>query len=177
MTTPEGKDGAVQRFRLRSAGFAAPIVMLALFAACGGGDQADEAGEAADSIAAAPAGGAAAATAGANATEVTPDQLKTAPEQFVGREVRVSNIGVATPVGTQAFFIDVPQSPFLVKLDQSLIAQSRPLPTGTVTVVGPMRAMNDSIMRDWLAKGYITAGDQILVEFATHFIEATSVTP
>jgi hypothetical protein len=153
------------------------MLTLALLAACGGGDQADEAGEAADSApAAAPAGGAAAAPA-SNATEVTADQLKTAPEQFLGREVRVSNIAVATPVGTQAFFIDVPQSPFLVKLDQALIAQSRPLPTGTVTVIGPMRAMNDSIMRDWLAKGYITAGDQILVEFATHFIEATSVTP
>jgi hypothetical protein len=150
--------------------------MLSLMTACGG-DAADEPGEAADSTPSATPSGAPGAAAAGSATEVTPDQLKTAPDQFVGREVRVSNIGVATPVGTQAFFIDVPQSPFLVKMDQALIAQSRPLPTGTVTVIGPMRAMNDSIMRDWLAKGHIAAGDQILVEFATHFIEARSVEP
>jgi hypothetical protein len=108
---------------------------------------------------------------------LTADQLKTSPGQFVGRVVRVSNLAVATPVGTKAFFLDVPQSPFLVKFDQALIDQGRPLPTGVVTVTGPMHAMTDSIMRDWLAKGYISAGDQILVEFSTHFIEARTVEP
>lgn len=140
--------------------------------ACGGepAEEADEATEgapAAGSPAAAPA-----ATAG---VDVTADQLKTAPGQFVGQTVRVSNLAVATPVGTKAFFLDVPQSPFLVKFDQALIDQGRAVPTGVVTVTGPMRAMSDSIMRDWLAKGYITAGDQILVEFSTHFIEASTV--
>jgi hypothetical protein len=147
--------------------------MVLTCAACGG-EQADEAGEATDSAPAAETASGSAAPAAA-AVDVTPDQLKTAPDQFVGRDVRVANIGVATPVGTQAFFLDVPQSPFLVKLDQTLIDQGRPLPTGAVTVVGPMRAMTDSIMRDWLAKGYIAAGDQILVEFSTHFIEARTV--
>jgi hypothetical protein len=151
----------------------AASLLVLVMVACGG-EQAEEAGEATEG---APAAGSApaAASAASAPVEVTADQLKTAPGQFVGQTVRVSNLAVATPVGTKAFFLDVPQSPFLVKFDQALIDQGRALPTGAVTVTGPMRAMSDSIMQDWLAKGYITAGDQILVEFSTHFIEASSV--
>lgn len=153
------------------------VALTALFlaaAACGGGEQADESGQA-------PAAGTestpAAAAAPAGAVDVTQDQLKAAPEQFVGRSVRITNQRVAVNVGTKAFFLDFPQSPFLVKLDETLIQQGQPLPTGNVNVAGSVRAMNDSIMKDWLAKGYITAGDQLLVEFATHFIEARVVEP
>jgi hypothetical protein len=174
--TTDRKAGDVHHHRFPASKLATTLMLFTLVAACGG-DQAEEAGEAADAAAGAAPSAATGAPAASAATDVTADQLKTAPDQFVGRDVRVSNLAVATPVGTQAFFLDVPQSPFLVKLDQTLIDQARPLPTGIVTVVGPMRAMNDSIMRDWLSKGYIGAGDQILVEFSTHFIEARSVEP
>jgi len=108
-------------------------------------------------------------------TEVTADQLKTDAGQFVGQQVRVSNIGVATAVGSQAFFLDVTQSPFLVKLSDSLVAAGQAVPTGMVTVEGTMMAMSDSIIQDWLAKNLITADQQPIVEFALHFIEASSV--
>jgi hypothetical protein len=151
--------------------------LVFVLAACGGGDEADMSADSAQAAAAAGAAASTAPAASGGEVEVTQDQLKTAPEQFVGRTVHVTNQKVAANVGTQAFFLDVPQSPFLVKLDDALIQQGRALPAGTVNVTGLMRAMNDSTMRDWLSKGYIKAGDQILVEFATHYIEARTVEP
>ena len=91
--------------------------------------------------------------------------------------MQVSNVTVASKVGEQAFFLDLPQTPFLVKLGPQLVAQGTQVPSGAVTVVGTLRAMNDSIIKDWVSGGSIPEADQILVEFATHFIEAIQVRP
>jgi len=107
-------------------------------------------------------------------TEVTAEQLRAGADQFAGQLVRIS-APVASAVGTQAFFLDLPQAPFLVKLDTTLVARGQALPTGNVTVVGTLRAMNDSIVSDWVGDGVIRPSDQPLVEFATHFIEASRV--
>ncbi len=109
------------------------------------------------------------------ATAVTPDELLNVPQQFEGQLVAVSDLDVADVVGTQAFFLDLPQSPFLVKLDSTLVSQGETAPMGRVSVVGTMLAMNDSIVNDWITSGAIAAVDQLIVEFATHFIEAVRV--
>ena len=115
--------------------------------------------------------------AGGAATDVTADQLRLEPATFTGQRVRVADVPVASAVGTQAFFLDLPQTPFLVKLSSELVARGEQVPTGAVTVVGTLTAMNDSIVGDWAGSGAISEGDRILVEFATHFIEANVVTP
>jgi hypothetical protein len=122
----------------------------------------------------APAASAPAAPAASSAVAVTATQLQEAPQQFQGQVVKVS-LPVAMPVGTQAFFLDVPKSPFLVKISDALVAGGQAVPTGQVTVEGPLMAMNDSIMKDWIGKGWIPQQDQVLVEFATHFIEARTI--
>jgi hypothetical protein len=114
-------------------------------------------------------------TMGGGFPQVTETELREGPERYVGQVVQVSGLPVAMAVGTQAFFLDVTDSPFLVMLSEGLIQQGATIPQGTVTVSGPMIAMTDSIMRDWIGRGIIPSRDQILVEFATHFIEARSV--
>jgi hypothetical protein len=113
------------------------------------------------------------ATGGAPVTE---EDLRMTPERFEGQVVRIT-LPVATPVGTQAFFLDVTDSPFLVKLNEDLIQAGQAVPQGTVTVIGPLMAMTDSVRADWIAKELIPPADEVLVEFATHFIEAQTVEP
>jgi hypothetical protein len=142
------------------------VIVVLMSRMGGGGDEATE-GEA-------PAAPAAAAPAATAAIEATPAQLQENPGQFTGRTVKIT-LPVAQAVGSQAFFLDVPRSPFLVKISEALAQQGTAVPTGTVTVEGPVLAMNDSIKNDWVAKGLVPEADVILVEFATHFIEARSI--
>jgi hypothetical protein len=166
-----------RRSRLGAANLTIPIVVIvfiiiviALNRLGGGEESATEVeGDSTAAAAAAPAGPAA-------PVAVTAEQLQTAPQQFENRLVSVT-LPVASPVGTQAFFLDVPRSPFLVKISEALAASGQAMPTGTVTVEGQLLAMTDSTRQDWVAKGLVPQQDQVLVEFATHFIEARSIQP
>ena len=110
----------------------------------------------------------------ATGVAVTEEDLRMSPANFEGQVVSIT-LPVAMAVGTQAFFLDVTDAPFLVKLSDALIQQGRAVPQGQVTVSGPLKAMTDSVRQDWLSKGIIPPSDEILVEFATHFIEARTV--
>jgi hypothetical protein len=112
---------------------------------------------------------------GPSATVVDPSALETGTAQFEGQMIELPSVNVASPVGSEAFFVDLPRTPFLVKLGPELVAEGAPVPAGLVTVRGTVRAMNDSIIDAWSAGGAITEGDRPIVEFATHFIEATQV--
>lgn len=114
------------------------------------------------------------AATGAGGVAVTEEDLRTTPDRFVGQVVRIT-LPVAMAVGSQAFFLDVTDAPFLVKLSDALLQQGQAVPQGQVTVTGPMMVMTDSIRQDWLSRGIVPASDEILVEFATHFIEARAV--
>jgi hypothetical protein len=105
---------------------------------------------------------------------VTEEDLRMSPARFEGQVVSIT-LPVAMAVGTQAFFLDVTDAPFLVKLGDALIQQGQGLPQGQITVTGPLMVMTDSIRQDWLSKGIIPQSDEILVEFATHFIEARAI--
>ena len=166
-----------RRSRLGASNLAIPIVVIVfiiIVVALNMLGRGDESATEAEGDSAAPA---AAAPAGPGApVAVTAEQLQSAPQQFENRVVTVT-LPVASPVGTQAFFLDVPRSPFLVKISEALAAQGQAMPTGTVTVEGPLLAMTDSTRQDWVAKGLVPQQDQVLVEFATHFIEARSIQP
>ena len=117
----------------------------------------------------------AAVPAGPEATDADVTTLESAPQQYEGTVIRVRGVNVASPVGSQAFFVDLPRTPFLVKMGPELVAQGVAVPSGTVDVVGTLMAMNDSIISAWTADGSISEGDRPIVEFATHFIEAVAV--
>lgn len=113
-------------------------------------------------------------TSGATAVEA--GALAVSPGQWVGQRIRLADVDVASPVGTQAFFVSLTQqAPFLVKMDSSLVARGMGLPTGQVTVIGTLLAMTDSIIDNWTETGAVTPADRPVVEFATHFILAEQI--
>lgn len=115
-------------------------------------------------------------------TEVDPEALKTGASAFEGQTVRLAEVMVSQSLGDVTFFVDLPESdalppqPFLVRLNPDLVAAGQSVPLNQrVTVVGPLMAMQDSIVQAWLGDGSISPNDQLLVEFATHFIEAEAI--
>lgn len=116
-------------------------------------------------------------SAEAGAVEASLDQLIQQPDQLEGQVIKITEIEIASRLGPEAFFLDLPQSPFLVKMDSAMVArgQSVPPPEVNVTVTGTVHAMNDSIVSAWAEAGAITEGNRPLVEFATHWLEAATM--
>jgi hypothetical protein len=107
-------------------------------------------------------------TVGSQAVAVTPADLRQA-DQYMGQDVRIQG-GVADRIGDEMFFLDLPQSPFLVK-----IPAGQTVPQGQVEVVGTVMERTDSALTAWVESGVVSAADQVIVEFATHYIDARRV--
>ena len=112
-----------------------------------------------------------------DATQVAGVDLQKDPSPLVGPLVKIEPLPVASPLGTQGFWLTLPnKNPFLVSLDDSLKADSVSVSSGQmVTVVGYIKAMSDSAVNSWLSSGSIGEGDKLAAEFATHFIQAVHV--
>ena len=111
-------------------------------------------------------------------TILDPGALELDQGGFEGQEVRLIDVPFSTAVGTQAFFISLPQgSPFLVRMSDEMVAAGEMVPTSQVmmTVTGTLNPLNDSIKADWFSDGTVAQGDQVLVDFATHYLEATDM--
>lgn len=117
------------------------------------------------------------ADAGPAATQVELVDLQTRPDSLLGQDIQVEGAEVASRMGAQAFWIELPnQNPFLVRLAPALVADSVEVQQNqTVRVRGALHAMNDSVLNAWVADTVISEGQRIEAEFATHFIEATRV--
>ncbi len=92
--------------------------------------------------------------------------------------VRINNLAVQSSVGTEAFFVEMPNhpGPFLVKMGARVLADNVSVSSGTaVSLVGHVYAMSDSVADDWVASGAITEEDRILATFATSFIEIVDI--
>lgn len=114
-------------------------------------------------------------------TTVEAEALKTMADNYVDQLVRLQNVPVSNPMGSQAFFVDLPASenlpatPFLVRMLPGL-ADSVQVGMGErATVIGRLLLVNDSVVTDWVENGGLNENDRLLVEFATHFIEAEQV--
>jgi hypothetical protein len=108
---------------------------------------------------------------------VDPAAFELSPDDFMGVTIRLDDVNVAQAVGTRSFFIDLPRTPFLVHLGDEMVAAGEMLPsTGApATVIGDVVAMNDSIVSAWAEAGEFAEADRVLIEFATHFIEALQI--
>jgi len=96
--------------------------------------------------------------------------------QYLGQVVRVQTTTVAGALGRQGFWLDVPQSPFLVSYSQQMLLDSTTVAPGSnVSVTGTVLAMSDSVAAAWFEAGRIGQGDQLAASFATHFIEAERI--
>ena len=120
---------------------------------------------------------AAKANAYPDAREVAGTDLEQDPAGLVGALVKVEPLPVASDLGTQGFWLELPnKNPFLVSLDDSLIADSLKVPAGkNVEVVGIIMAMTDSVVNSWVKAGHISQGDKLAAQFATHYLQARHV--
>jgi len=112
-----------------------------------------------------------------SATVVEPAALEAGANGYVGLTVRLNDLNVASPVGSKAFFVDLPRTPFLARVGTELLAAGEVAPpTGQrVSLVGDVMEMNDSTISAWADAGDITENDRPLVEFATHYIEVLQI--
>jgi hypothetical protein len=114
-------------------------------------------------------------------TTVAAEDLKTGADAYVGQVIRVRGLEVSSTMGRQAFFLDLPASddlpatPFLIRMVPALADSMRVGMGDEATVVGTLMLMTDSIVNDWVESGGISENDRLLVEFATHFIEADEI--
>lgn len=108
-----------------------------------------------------------------NATEVSLGQLAAGVDGYRGQTIRIPNMEVASLVGPQAFWVQLPNSvPFLVKLDSAAMAGGARLQTGShITVTGTVLAMSDSVLNAWVQQGAITDAQKNEASFATTFME------
>jgi len=99
------------------------------------------------------------------------------PEGQIDHVVEVTGARIASRLGTQAFWIGEDDAPFLVKMSPALVAAGgEVLVESTVTIVGTVYMMSDSVLASWDAQAvFANAGDRIVAEFATSFLEARSV--
>jgi hypothetical protein len=110
------------------------------------------------------------------ATDVDPTTLQQGAAAYAGQTVRLRDMAVLSQLGPRGFWVELPnRNPFLIRApaaDSTAVASGQ-----TVTVVGQMVSMNDSILTDWVTTGAITEDQRLEAEFATEFIEAQFVAP
>lgn len=115
----------------------------------------------------------------AEGAAVTPEQLAAGAAAYAGQDVRLRDVTIASRMGAQAFWIQLPNDqPFLVKLDSALVAGGRTVAGGQrVSVAGRLHAMSDSVLDAWQQSGGIADEvERAEAEFAQHFIEARELT-
>ena len=92
--------------------------------------------------------------------------------------IRINNLSVESGVGSQAFFVAMPNQPgpYLMKMGARVVADSVSVSSGSrVSVVGRVYAMSDSVADDWVATGAIREDDKILATFAQSFLEVVDI--
>jgi len=106
-------------------------------------------------------------------TTVTLEAFLADPAQYDGQEIRITETRVASPLGSQAFWAGPDDNPFLVKLAPGLLEQGVTVEPGTtVTVIGTVSMMSDSVLISWSDAGaFENEGDRIVAEFAERFME------
>ena len=111
------------------------------------------------------------------ATTIAATDLEVDAAPLEGRLIRVSGLNVASMLGTQGFWLELPNGqPFLVSMSEEVIAEGVPVTMGErATVTGIVHAVNDSALSAWEIAGTIGGGDRLAAEFATHYLESTEV--
>ena len=108
---------------------------------------------------------------------VTGAEIQMDATPFEGQEIRLASFNVASLLGTQGFWLEMPNgNPFLVSMSAEVMAEGVTVTSGGMaTVTGVVHAMNDSTLTAWTEAGTIVENDRIVAEFATHYLEATDV--
>ena len=113
----------------------------------------------------------------AGGTLVNAQDIQMDPSPYEGQEIRLEGLPVASGLGTQGFWIEMPnRNPFLVSMSEGVKAEGLAIVPGqSASVVGTIFAMSDSALSAWTTAGAVGEGDRLAAEFATHYLEATGV--
>jgi hypothetical protein len=105
---------------------------------------------------------------------IDPEEFAVDPQAYLGREVHLSELDVAAPMGSRAYWVTLPDGNlYLVKLGETIGEQVTAREGERLTVAGPIVAMSDSVVAAWTEEGAIaTDGQRTEAEFAISFIEA-----
>jgi hypothetical protein len=108
---------------------------------------------------------------------ISGETLQRDPAVFLSRVIAVEGLSVASMVGTQGFWLELPnKNPFLVSMSEAVKAEGLSLQAGMgVTVSGMIHVMTDSVLNAWSTAGAISEGDRLAAEFATHYLEAARI--
>ena len=111
------------------------------------------------------------------ATTVAATDLEVDAAPYEGRLIRVSGLNVASMLGTQGFWLELPNGhPFLISMSEEVKAEGVAVTMGErATVTGIVHAVNDSALNAWSAAGTIDDGSRLAAEFAMHYLESTEV--
>ena len=144
------------------------VLTLVALTGCGGGEPAAD-----DMAEGAPAMEDAAAPAMPEAPVVDASALATDPAAYEGQMVRLDGMMATSMIGTNAVFIELPTepapTPFLVRAD------SPPAVGSMFDVVGTVTAVTTAAVDEWVSSGAIAENDRMVVEFATHYLDAAAV--
>ena len=103
---------------------------------------------------------------------VDPERIQMDASGFEDRAIRLEGLPVASNLGTQGFWLEMPNgNPFLVSIGSEAEVEGSVEPGVSVDVTGTVYAMNDSVLTVWTESESIGDGDRLAAEFATHFIE------
>jgi len=96
------------------------------------------------------------------AVAITLDDLVSNASGLSGQDVSLDGVQVASRLGTQAFWILLPnQNPYLIKLGSELVSAGFAVQSGEVlNVVGRIVTMTDSVLAAWQQEGAITDESQ-----------------
>ena len=103
------------------------------------------------------------------------------PMAHEGMRIRLNGLlvsGTVGPVGSQAFQLQVPNqaSPYLVRMLSEALMQDEIVEfNSTVSLIGTVHVMSDSVADAWVASGAIPEGQRIVALFAESFFEAEQV--
>ena len=93
------------------------------------------------------------------------------PEAHTGHEIRLVNVPVDSRMGTQGFWLKLPnQGLYLVRgtADNAGTVQAGQ----NATVAGTVREMGDSVVAAWIEEGVITADQEMEARYATSWMDA-----
>ena len=100
---------------------------------------------------------------------------------LIGQNIELASVPVSDVLGTQMFWIELPGgSPYLVKLDEALVARGLALPQSgnNVRIVGQVQEKTPAVLDGWMESGVLQNADQrMLAEFGSTFISARRVEP
>ena len=100
----------------------------------------------------------------AEAAAITLDDLQTNASALSGQSVSLDGVQVASRLGTQAFWILLPnQNPYLIKLGPELVSAGVAVQSGeVVALTGRVVTMTDSVLAAWQEEGAIADESQRL---------------